>query len=324
MYWHDFVKAIPDHSDNLRIEGRDGIGRKTQAPWVRIYSEDLSPSATTGFYLVIHFTTNGQSFFITLGCGANKWDSERGDLIKYADKDIYDKVNWAKSILNQEGVDYTGFTDQINIGSKHTTPKSFEKATVICKKINVTETTDDEIKKTIVDALRILSVIYSHRIDANSTISSILSGSELDVVINPIKSNNGTGQGFSLSAPERKAVEIRAMEVTLNHLISLGYKVKNTSANNPFDYLAKKAGETIKVEVKGTTSISADAVMMTSNEVELHKNEVGTIALAIVRQIKFTERGVQAKCEGGLLEFIYPWRIEKWTLEPKAYLVRRS
>lgn len=127
-----------------------------------------------------------------------------------------------------------------------------------------------------------------------------------------------------MSAPERKAVEIRAMEVTLNHLISLGYKVKNTSANNPFDYLAKKAGETIKVEVKGTTSISADAVMMTSNEVELHKNEVGTIALAIVRQIKFTERGVQAKCEGGLLEFIYPWRIEKWTLEPKAYLVRRS
>ena len=61
--------------------------------------------------------------------------------------------------------------------------------------------------------------------------------------------------------------------------------------------------------------------MMTSNEVNLHKNEAGTTALAIVSEIKFKERGANAECTGGTLEYMYPWDIEEWNLEPKAYLV---
>ncbi len=86
------------------------------------------------------------------------------------------------------------------------------------------------------------------------------------------------------------------MEVTHEYLSKLGYKLKDTSAKNPFDYLATKGEEAIKVEVKGTTSGLVDSIMMTSNEVNLHTNEAGTTALAIVSEIEFIERGENTKC----------------------------
>jgi len=30
------------------VQGKDGIGRKSQVPWVRVHSVELSPSSTTG------------------------------------------------------------------------------------------------------------------------------------------------------------------------------------------------------------------------------------------------------------------------------------
>ena len=59
-HWNQFTDSITKFSKDLSIEGSDGIGRKTQAPWVRIFSKELSPSATIGYYLVIHFSTNGK------------------------------------------------------------------------------------------------------------------------------------------------------------------------------------------------------------------------------------------------------------------------
>lgn len=78
----EFENGLGRFFSELKIEGRDGIGRKTEAPWVRLYSATLSPSATIGFYVVIHFALDGSKFFVTIGCAATKWDNERGDLIK--------------------------------------------------------------------------------------------------------------------------------------------------------------------------------------------------------------------------------------------------
>lgn len=35
----------------MEVEGRDGTGRKTRVPWVRIYHPRFSPSATEGWYV---------------------------------------------------------------------------------------------------------------------------------------------------------------------------------------------------------------------------------------------------------------------------------
>jgi hypothetical protein len=43
------------------------------------------------------------------------------------------KVAWAKNVLRSAGIDTSDFFDQIAIGSSKTLPRSFEKATVLAK-----------------------------------------------------------------------------------------------------------------------------------------------------------------------------------------------
>ncbi|MFN6101883.1 MAG: MrcB family domain-containing protein, partial [Burkholderiales bacterium] len=46
------------------IEGSDGKGRKNESPWVRIYDPSMSPSATLGWYVVLHFSRDGTKSFL--------------------------------------------------------------------------------------------------------------------------------------------------------------------------------------------------------------------------------------------------------------------
>ena len=45
--------------DDLRAQGGDGSGSRTEIPWTRIYSQSRSPSATAGWYLVFLFSAAG-------------------------------------------------------------------------------------------------------------------------------------------------------------------------------------------------------------------------------------------------------------------------
>ena len=53
----------------LRVEGRDGAGRKSKVPWIRIYSEKHSPSATEGWYVVFLYAADGSAVFLSLNQG---------------------------------------------------------------------------------------------------------------------------------------------------------------------------------------------------------------------------------------------------------------
>jgi MrcB-like, N-terminal domain len=59
------VEGITD----LAFEGRDGTGLKTKVPWVRLYSEERSPSATIGWYVVFLFSFDGSSVYLSLNQG---------------------------------------------------------------------------------------------------------------------------------------------------------------------------------------------------------------------------------------------------------------
>ncbi|MDB4497916.1 DUF3578 domain-containing protein [Gammaproteobacteria bacterium] len=320
---NDFAKALGKFSADIAIEGSDGIGRKTQAPWVRIYSETLSPSATGGFYMVVHFSADGERCFVTIGCGASKWDRDKGDLIKYSDSELKAKVGWAKQVLSKANADISGFGDKISLGSHYALPKSFEKATVLCKTYAVDTVEEKHVVESVCGALQLLSIIYEAYSQRSDMLLSESVEIDLEDAVSPTKTGSGNRQGYGLSGPERKAVELCAMGITRDYLVADGFKVKDTSGNNPFDFLATKGGKRVKVEVKGTTSSIADSVMMTSNEVSLHTNEQGSTALAIVSGIVLDRSGKDPKCTGGELEYLYPWRIDDWELEPKAYLVSR-
>lgn len=318
-----FKASIRRFADDLAIEGRDGMGRKTEAPWVRLYSESLSPSATTGFYVVLHFALDGNTFFVTVGCASSKWDNERGDFITHSDKELARKVSWAKEVLRAAGKTMSDFPDQIAIGSSKRRSKSFEKATVLAKALDPKTTDITELVSTICNALQLLSVIYAafeQRADMPTSESIDI---DLASVINPRASQSRGRQGYGLTPSERKAVELRAMDLTRQHLEGLGYQLTDTSANSPFDFLAESLAHTIKVEVKGTTSVDVDSILMTSNEVDLHMREAGKTALAIVSGIVLVRHSDDIGCVGGTLELHLPWDISDWTLTPKAFAVTR-
>jgi hypothetical protein len=79
----------------------------------------------------------------------------------------------------------------------------------------------------------------------------------------------------------------------------------------------------MKVEVKGTTSDSPDAILMTRNEVALHRAEKGDTALFIVSSIRLEREVKKLNASGGVLEAMIGWDIDEWELTTTAYRVGR-
>ncbi len=80
----------------------------------------------------------------------------------------------------------------------------------------------------------------------------------------------------------------------------------------------------MKIEVKGTTSPSCDAIFMTSNEVALHRLEAGKTALILVPGIKLAGPASDPVASGGTCEAIMAWDISQWIAEPMSYRVSRQ
>lgn len=318
-----FQVPMHPYEDELEIEGRDGIGKKTPAPWVRFYSNRLSPSATGGFYVVIHFSTDGSKCFFTLGTGVTKWDSDIGDLKAIDDDEVKSRTDWVVSTLQDSGARIDGYRDEISIGSPVRLPKRFELGTALCRTIETSKLNDLEVHETLKELLGFLSLIYVSvdRMDHLPVSEAVIVQAESSVSASSESRNQSQGRG--LTAPQRKAVEMRAMDMVREALENENYTVVDTSAKNPYDFLAQRGSEEIKVEVKGTTSKLCDAVQMTRNEVRLHREENGSTALGIVSGIVLQESNGSITGTGGSLELIVPWDISDWTCEPVTYLVKK-
>lgn len=146
---------------------------------------------------------------------------------------------------------------------------------------------------------------------------------DLDLLLNPQKIKTD-GQGYSTSSADRKAVEIRAMVLAAEWLSGGGFtRISDCSAGSSFDFSAFKDSKLWKVEVKGTTQRSAYAILMTSNEVELHRSERGSTVLVIVHSIHLDRSGPIPRATGGTVLAEIGWDIDKWTQTPTAFRLSR-
>jgi hypothetical protein len=82
------------YGTDFDISSSDGIGRKTEAPWVRFYSKRMSPKPTDGYYCVIHFKRDGSGCYLTLGCGSTSWNG--GSLIPLKPEQLKIKTGIAR------------------------------------------------------------------------------------------------------------------------------------------------------------------------------------------------------------------------------------
>jgi hypothetical protein len=314
-----FREALGGHGPEMRFDASDGIGRKTEAPWVRIHSTRLSPSPRDGFYVVVHFSADGAAVFITIGCGSTVWAN--GELRPVSDAELQRRTDWAR----QEVVRVTGslepFTDEISLGARAALPRTFEKATAFAKRIPRAELTDSLVEDLLVDAADRLRIIY----DAQDIGADLSEPEQVELTLEGRGgSRGGGGQGFGLTALEKKSVEERAMALAKAWLESLHFVADDTSKTAPYDFLATRVDEVFKIEVKGTTSEFGDAITVTKNEFELHRRELGRTGLIVVSGIRLDRSGDVPIASGGQLTAELGWNIDDWEAVPIAYRLSRK
>jgi hypothetical protein len=127
----------------------------------------------------------------------------------------------------------------------------------------------------------------------------------------------GGGQGFGLSAAERSVVESHAMSLALSWLSANGFvDIRDVHKTHSCDFIATKDGSEIHVEVKGTTA-ALGKILLTANEVALHRRCHPNNVLIVVHDIELHEMRTQAT--GGTVTAREAWDIDATTLRPLSY-----
>ncbi|GAA6199605.1 DUF3578 domain-containing protein [Aquicoccus sp. SU-CL01552] len=312
--------ALGDFGHDILVEGSDGIGRKTELAWTRLCCKQMSPRPTVGFYVVLHFSTDGSGVNIVVGCSSSKFHN--GYSIVLPLEELDNRCEWARNIVLEDRGDLEPFTDPNDFGARAKLPKSFERASALVKKVSYDDIEDGVMEQHLVEAAEMLGAIYAAQRQGREL--SPADQAELEIIdITRPAAKARSGQGFGLNAKERTAVELRAMDVAEEWLCSQGYMLRNTAATEPYDFEAKKDDELLYVEVKGTTSDTANAIAMTHGEVALHRREKGRTGLIIVTGIRLKKDAEQPSASGGTLETLIGWDIDEWLLEPTAFRVSR-
>lgn len=128
-----------------------------------------------------------------------------------------------------------------------------------------------------------------------------------------------SGQGFGLSQAERRAVELRAMQVARSLYEGAGWEVIDTSLSQPFDLLATKGESKRFIEVKGTIG-EGFSVILTHGEVN-HVRRNGKISvLVIVSGIILEQSDGKWQAHGGTVTTHEdPWMLVEANLSATQY-----
>lgn len=140
---------------------------------------------------------------------------------------------------------------------------------------------------------------------------------EVDEVASPLR--RGGGQGRGLGAPERRAVELRAMELAIAHYAQRWDAVEDVASTRSYDLECRSGDRYLRVEVKGTTG-RGDSVLLTANEVLHARAQAPHVALFVVSGIQLRrESGSDPVASGGSVRIFEPWEVDACALRPVAY-----
>lgn len=125
--------------------------------------------------------------------------------------------------------------------------------------------------------------------------------------------------GFRQSPDDRRAIELRAMELAQDKLETEGCTdICDVSACESYDLRCDQRGDELHVEVKGTTS-TGERILLTRNEVGHAHEWYPNVALVVVSGIQLTEREGLRVALGGRARLINPWELLDAALEPISY-----
>jgi ribosomal protein L37AE/L43A len=134
----------------------------------------------------------------------------------------------------------------------------------------------------------------------------------------PLQPQTVRGQGFGLSHAERRAVELRAMQLARELFEREGYEVDDRSASHPYDLLATRNAENRFIEVKGTTG-EGRSVILTHGEVSHIRSNSDNSVIVIVSGINLIEKDGEWVGTEGVYHRIDPWNMNDADLTPTQY-----
>ncbi len=306
---------------DLLIEGKDGIGRKSRVPWVRFASAKRSPSATRGWYVVLLFREDGSGSYLTLAHAST--ENNEGSFQSRSLQDTQRLMGWARAIIAPQLQSDPRLICQISLGvGKLARAYELTSAAAYFYPADAIPS-EDQVREDMRRMAHMLSSIY-----ANEDLQTRTGETSLDVIAvlsatedSTKNRSRSTTQGFGLTQPERRAVELRAMRLAEEHLRQLGYAVEDTSAKHPYDFKATRSDGTLYIEVKGTTGQVGD-IVLTKNEVSLHWEKHPNNGLIVVHSIQLYQGDAEPHASGGLVAAKIPWKIENEHLEPISYRYR--
>lgn len=142
----NFIRNLTTHINQkvsafgMKTEFSVGIGRWSAVPWIRVFYNDISPSAQDGVYIVYLFAASGKSVFLTLNQGTTDSSVERRNRIK---ETIQQKVNPKQFIKN---------TTELPVGDN----KNYGQAAIFYKEYKADNIpSEDEINNDLISLLEI-------------------------------------------------------------------------------------------------------------------------------------------------------------------------
>lgn len=307
---------------NFKVEGRDGTGRKTEIPWVRFYSEAHSPSATEGWYCVYLFDAKGTGFYLALAHGSTRFVD--GEFKPRSEDEVRGLVAWAHELLDGRFTSDPRIVKNISLQGTTKMGPAYERSTVAAIHYSIAALPTNE--QLIADAAA-FSTFLGRLYDAQDlgqspeAVSPEVAAALVAViaVAQPLKASQAGGQGFGLSAEERRTVELHAMSVATAHLVKLGFQTKDVSDRESYDILATGSDkQDIYVEVKGTTS-GLGQVVLTTAEVALNRRHYPNTALIVVYGIELERTAKPIRASAGTLKLFSPWLVDDCALTPMSY-----
>ncbi|MEJ2856475.1 MULTISPECIES: MrcB family domain-containing protein [unclassified Saccharothrix] len=306
-------RTLPTPIDDLQVEARDATGLKSEIPWARVYSAGRSPSATKGWYLVYLFDAPGTKVYLSLMQGTTQWLN--GEFRARPQADLRLQVDWVRNALAKElSVRFAEFDDIALRARKSQLGPAYEAGSVAAFEYTLDALPNEtELESDLAYMLAVLSDLYE-RLDTAIDLPGAVAPEVADAVVvgDRAAGRRRSGQGLRLNAAERVAIERRAVELAVEHLNGLGYRVKDVGAIESYDLDARRGDEHLFVEVKGTTSTWGEdsEIILTRNEVELHQREYPNTMLVVVSSIQLDRSGDPPTAQGGILHAVHPWQLD--------------
>jgi hypothetical protein len=317
-------RAMGKFGDDADAEGRDHTGQRSRIPWVRWHSKSRSPSATQGWYVVYLFHPDGSGVSLCLSHGST--NIEQGDYVNRPPAEAAELMAWASDVLKD---DFTGDQDVRRgvVLGKFPLAVGYQRTTVFSKFYADGDIPgDDVLLADLVGFVRPLVKLYralDHGLQPGTLSPEVR---EIRRAVEAATGSarrggrgEGLGQGRGLSPEARRAVELHAMARACEWLTAHGFEFTDVSSRDCCDFRAKRGDEEWVIEVKGTTG-GPGTVLLTPNEVELHKNSHPRNALLVVHGITLSDSGTRAT--GGDLLELSPWDLEEERLQAVGYEYR--